>query len=342
MVLYKRAGQLEKIPEILSEMKKNGCGLYRNLYQSHKHYITIMGSMVKLGELDEAKAGLPDISNAVLSDIMKREEIPTSLHKGYHVVPLNSLWFMDLVLVALPEISMQCNAMISDEVSQAIIISKELFSCSKESGPITFSISSALVSVSGLHGKLRLRSASEHNYLNPSECLQIPNIDNKQKFHNLMRVREGRVSSRVAHSSRVRPFNDELGGSGDRETRAAAAVRHRLHRDSSGERTAQPTTTVEKARQRCAIETEKMESSRSRRRLHGGQRLSRSGAAAAGLRQSQSEEETAVLDAAARVGGQQLAWQKTVAAAMPSFAGEKKRGRKESCCSNLEICSSKC
>ncbi|KAG6414348.1 hypothetical protein SASPL_127068 [Salvia splendens] len=86
-----------------------------------------------------------------------------------------------------------------------------------------------------------------------------------------------------------------------------------------------------------------MESSRSRRRLPGGQRLSRSGAAAAGLRQSQSEEETAVLDAAARVGGQQLAWRRTVVAAMPSFAGEKKRGRKESCCSNLEnINSSEC
>ena len=35
-------------------------------------------------------------------------------------------------------------------------------------------------------GRVRLWSASEHNYLNPSECLQIPNIDNEQKFHNLM------------------------------------------------------------------------------------------------------------------------------------------------------------
>ncbi|KAL1563673.1 myosin-2-like isoform X1 [Salvia divinorum] len=39
---------------------------------------------------------------------------------------------------------------------------------------------------SGLRGRLRLRSASEYHYLNQSECLQIPNIDDAQKFHNLM------------------------------------------------------------------------------------------------------------------------------------------------------------
>ncbi|XP_042064590.1 myosin-2-like isoform X1 [Salvia splendens] len=39
---------------------------------------------------------------------------------------------------------------------------------------------------SGLRGRLRLKSASEYNYLNQSECLQIPNIDDAQKFHNLM------------------------------------------------------------------------------------------------------------------------------------------------------------
>ncbi|XP_057790720.1 myosin-2-like [Salvia miltiorrhiza] len=39
---------------------------------------------------------------------------------------------------------------------------------------------------SALRGRLRLRSASEYSYLNQSECLAIPNIDDAQKFHNLM------------------------------------------------------------------------------------------------------------------------------------------------------------
>ncbi|XP_042060581.1 myosin-2-like isoform X2 [Salvia splendens] len=39
---------------------------------------------------------------------------------------------------------------------------------------------------SSLRGRLRLRSASEYKYLNQSECLQIPNIDDAQKFHHLM------------------------------------------------------------------------------------------------------------------------------------------------------------
>ncbi|XP_047951601.1 myosin-2-like isoform X2 [Salvia hispanica] len=39
---------------------------------------------------------------------------------------------------------------------------------------------------SGLRGRLRLRSASEYKYLNQSDCLQIPNIDDAQKFHHLM------------------------------------------------------------------------------------------------------------------------------------------------------------
>ncbi|KAL1567092.1 myosin-2-like isoform X2 [Salvia divinorum] len=39
---------------------------------------------------------------------------------------------------------------------------------------------------SGLRGRLRLRVASEYNYLNQSECLEIPNIDDAQKFHDLM------------------------------------------------------------------------------------------------------------------------------------------------------------
>ncbi|XP_047971824.1 myosin-2-like [Salvia hispanica] len=39
---------------------------------------------------------------------------------------------------------------------------------------------------SGLRGRLRLRGASEYKYLNQSECLEIPNIDDAQKFHDLM------------------------------------------------------------------------------------------------------------------------------------------------------------
>lgn len=39
---------------------------------------------------------------------------------------------------------------------------------------------------SGLRGKLRLKSASEYNYLNQSDCLETHNIDDAQRFHNLM------------------------------------------------------------------------------------------------------------------------------------------------------------
>ncbi|XP_042040544.1 myosin-2-like isoform X2 [Salvia splendens] len=38
---------------------------------------------------------------------------------------------------------------------------------------------------SGLRGRLRLRGASEYKYLNQSECLEIPNIDDAQKSHDL-------------------------------------------------------------------------------------------------------------------------------------------------------------
>lgn len=39
---------------------------------------------------------------------------------------------------------------------------------------------------SGLRGRLRLKGASVYNYLNQSDCLEIHNIDDAQKFHNLM------------------------------------------------------------------------------------------------------------------------------------------------------------
>ncbi|KAL8510365.1 hypothetical protein ACS0TY_017249 [Phlomoides rotata] len=38
---------------------------------------------------------------------------------------------------------------------------------------------------SGLRGRLRLKGASDYNYLNQSGCLEIHNIDDAQKFHNL-------------------------------------------------------------------------------------------------------------------------------------------------------------
>ncbi|KAG6392931.1 hypothetical protein SASPL_147160 [Salvia splendens] len=43
-------------------------------------------SPVKLGQLEEAKAGLPDKSDALLWDLIKREEIPTSLQKSCEAV----------------------------------------------------------------------------------------------------------------------------------------------------------------------------------------------------------------------------------------------------------------
>ncbi|KAL3636844.1 hypothetical protein CASFOL_019143 [Castilleja foliolosa] len=39
---------------------------------------------------------------------------------------------------------------------------------------------------SGLRGRLRLKKASDYKYLSQSGCLEIPNIDDTQKFHNLM------------------------------------------------------------------------------------------------------------------------------------------------------------
>ncbi|KAL0406847.1 UNVERIFIED_CONTAM: Myosin-2 [Sesamum latifolium] len=39
---------------------------------------------------------------------------------------------------------------------------------------------------SDLRGRLRLRKASDYNYLNQSDCLEIQNIDDAQKFHMLM------------------------------------------------------------------------------------------------------------------------------------------------------------
>lgn len=47
-----------------------------------------------------------------------------------------------------------------------------------------------MVSVSG---KLRLKSASEYNYLNQSDCLEIHNIDDALKFHNLMVIDRSRI-----------------------------------------------------------------------------------------------------------------------------------------------------
>ncbi|KAL0440379.1 UNVERIFIED_CONTAM: Myosin-2, partial [Sesamum latifolium] len=45
---------------------------------------------------------------------------------------------------------------------------------------------------SDLRGRLRLEKASYYNYVNQSDCLEIQNIDDAQKFHMLMDVGVGR------------------------------------------------------------------------------------------------------------------------------------------------------
>ncbi|KAL3647048.1 hypothetical protein CASFOL_008016 [Castilleja foliolosa] len=63
---------------------------------------------------------------------------------------------------------------------------KELFSWPKERGHTTFSISFVLGRLLISEGRLRLKTAGDYRYLNQSECLEIHEVDDAQKFHMLM------------------------------------------------------------------------------------------------------------------------------------------------------------
>ncbi|KAG6388965.1 hypothetical protein SASPL_150402 [Salvia splendens] len=64
----------------------------------------VMGSLVKLGDLEEAKAVLDDWTSTCYTYDFRVPDILLTGYWGYHDDHLDSLWFMDLVLVALPEI----------------------------------------------------------------------------------------------------------------------------------------------------------------------------------------------------------------------------------------------
>ncbi|KAI3466158.1 hypothetical protein Pfo_022821 [Paulownia fortunei] len=125
-------------------------------------------------------AALGGDSEGVESEVLQTSCILEAFGNAKTARNDNSSRFGKLIEIHFSATGKICGAKI-----QTFLLEK---SCSVGQGERSYHIFYQLCSgaPSGLRGRLRLKRASDYNYLNQSECLEIHNIDDAQKFHILM------------------------------------------------------------------------------------------------------------------------------------------------------------